>query len=189
MASIEADKPSTPGDRSGGADIRRRGVLGMIFGSLAVVGMAALGLTGALWSAATGRFMFPNIVTEPAAKFKVGFPAGYPAGHVETRFKRHHGIWVVSTEDRGKRRICALRTVCTHLGCITIWQENERKFKCPCHGSGFYVDGVNFEGPAPRPLERYAIEIAADGQLQVDKSRTFQQELGQWNDPACYVLV
>ena len=189
MASLEADKSSTPGDRSGGADIRRRGVLEMMFGSLAGVGMTALGLTGALWSAAAGRFMFPNILTEPPANFKVGFPAEYPAEHVETRFQREYGVWVVSAEYRGKLQIYALRTVCTHLGCITIWQENERKFKCPCHGSGFYIDGVNFEGPAPRPLERYAIEIAADGQLQVDKSKIFQQELGQWNDPACYVSV
>ena len=189
MASLEADKSSPPGDRSRGADLRRRGVLGMMFGSLAGVGAAALGLTGALWSAATGRFMFPNTLTEPTAKFKVGFPAEYPAGHVETRFKQTHGVWVVAAENRGRRRIFALRTVCTHLGCITIWQENERKFKCPCHGSGFYVDGVNFEGPAPRPLERYAIEISDDGQLQVDKSKTFQQELGQWTDPASYVLV
>lgn len=169
--------------------MRRRGVLRLIFGSFAGVGMATLGVTGALWSAATGRFMFPNILTEPPAKFKVGFPAEYPAGHVETRFKREHGIWVVSAEYQGRRQISALRTVCTHLGCITIWQESERKFKCPCHGSGFYIDGVNFEGPAPRPLERYAIGIAADGQLQVDKSKTFQQELGQWDDPACYVSV
>ena len=48
---------------------------------------------------------------------------------------------------------------------------------------------MNFEGPAPRPLERYAISIADDGQLLVDKSRTFNQELGGWNDPASYVTV
>jgi cytochrome b6-f complex iron-sulfur subunit len=189
MASSEADNCSPTDIQSDGGEIRRRGILRIMFGSLAGLGMTALGLTGALWSAATGRFMFPNILTEPPAKFKVGFPAEYPAGYVETRFKQEHGVWVVSAEYRGKRQIYALRTVCTHLGCITIWQENERKFKCPCHGSGFYIDGVNFEGPAPRPLERYAIEIADDGQLQVDKSRTFQQELAQWKDPACYVSV
>ena len=82
-----------------------------------------------------------------------------------------------------------LRTVCTHLGCITVWQENERKFKCPCHGSGFYMDGVNFEGPAPRPLERYAIRVADDGQLEIDRSRIFQEELGQWQELASFVTV
>ena len=41
------------------------------------------------------------------------------------------------------------RAVCTHLGCTPNWLEAEQKFKCPCHGSGFYKDGINFEGPAP----------------------------------------
>ena len=45
---------------------------------------------------------------------------------------------------------------------------SEQKFKCPCHGSGFYITGINFEGPAPRPLERWAISIGDDGQLVVD---------------------
>ena len=54
---------------------------------------------------------------------------------------------------------------------------------------GFYKDGINFEGPAPRPLERFAIRIADDGQLEIDKSKLFQEEIGQWNDPASYVPV
>ena len=85
--------------------------------------------------------------------------------------------------------IYALRTVCTHLGCITLWSAAERKFKCPCHGSGFRADGMNFEGPASRPLERYAIRVADDGQLEIDRSRVFHEELGQWNDPDSYVVV
>ena len=47
----------------------------------------------------------------------------------------------------------ALFTICTHLGCTPNFLSAENKFKCPCHGSGFYKDGINFEGPAPRPLE------------------------------------
>ena len=69
------------------------------------------------------------------------------------------------------------------------WQESQRVFKCPCHGSGFHPNGINFEGPAPRPLERYAIRIAEDGQLEVDTSVMFQEELGQWNNPASYVTA
>ncbi len=98
-----------------------------------------------------------------------------------------NGVWVVNGEYNGKPQIYALKTVCTHLGCTPNWLEAEQKFKCPCHGSGFYKDGINFEGPAPRPLERYAIRIAEDGQLEVDKSRTFQEELGQWADPDSFV--
>jgi len=148
-----------------------------------------LGGAAALWTAGMARFLAPNVVTEPPQKFTVGYPADYPMGHVETRFKEEYGVWVVHAEYRGESQIYALRTVCTHLGCITIWQESEGKFKCPCHGSGFYVDGINFEGPAPRPLERYAIRVAEDGQLEVDRSRIFQEELGQWRDTDCYVKV
>lgn len=171
------------------ADRKRRGILQAIFGSFLGLGFAALGLSGALWSLATGRFLFPNTLAEPPKKFRVGFPSDYSLGQVETRFKERYGVWIVHGTYQGKSQIYALRTVCTHLGCITIWQENEQRFKCPCHGSGFYKDGIHFEGPAPRPLERYAIRITDDGQLEVDKSVIFQEELGQWNDPASYVAV
>jgi cytochrome b6-f complex iron-sulfur subunit len=170
-------------------DNTRRTLLGAMFGSFFGLGMTALGAAGALWTLATGRFMLPNLLTQPPNRFKVGFPDQYPPGHVETRFKDEYAVWIVHGTYRGKRQIYALRTVCTHLGCIVIWQEAEEKFKCPCHGSGFFKDGINFEGPAPRPLERYAIRIADDGQLEVDKSRMFQEELGQWSDPASFVSV
>ncbi|NQT14900.1 MAG: ubiquinol-cytochrome c reductase iron-sulfur subunit [Planctomycetes bacterium] len=182
-------KQSAPGRETEPVDKVRRGVLAAMFGSFLGLGMMALGAAGALWTLATGRFMLPNVVTEQASRFKVGFPHEYPAGRVETRFRDQHGVWVVHGIYQGKRQIYVLRTVCTHLGCIVIWQETEEKFKCPCHGSGFSKDGINFEGPAPRPLERYAIRIADDGQLEVDKSRMFQEELGQWEDPASYVSV
>ncbi len=126
------------------------------------------------------RFMFPNVLIEPPSKFKVGFADDFAPGQVQTKFIPQFGVWVVRYEFEGQAIIYALKAVCTHLGCTPSWLEGEQKFKCPCHGSGFYKDGVNFEGPAPRPLERYAITRADDGQLEVDKSRTFQQELGQW---------
>ena len=88
-----------------------------------------------------------------------------------------------------ERQLFALKSVCTHLGCTPNWLEAEQKFKCPCHGSGFYKDGINFEGPAPRPLERYIIGIADDGQVEIDKSRIFQEEMGQWSDPSSFVPV
>jgi cytochrome b6-f complex iron-sulfur subunit len=168
-------------------DRRRRGILGAMLGTALGLGFTALGLCGALWTAIIGRFLMPNVVTEPASKFKVGFPGDYPAGYVESRFREKHGVWIVNAAYRGRRQISALRTVCTHLGCIVIWQESQQVFKCPCHGSGFYPNGINYEGPAPRPLERCAIRIAEDGQLEVDASVTFQEELGQWNDPASYI--
>lgn len=172
-----------------GIDPKRRGFLRTMFGSFLGLGFTALGTAGALWAAATARFIMPNVLVEPSRRFKVGFPGDYPPGRVETRFKQRHGVWIVHGMYRGQPQIYALRAVCTHLGCNTVWQENEQRFKCPCHGSGFSPDGINLEGPAPRPLERYAIRVGDDGQLEIDTSRTFQEELGRWQDTQSYVSV
>ena len=83
----------------------------------------------------------------------------------------------------------ALLVTCTHLGCTPNYLSAEAKFKCPCHGSGFRETGINFEGPAPRPLERARIVLAEDGQILIDKSQKFQEELGQWTDPAAFLPV
>ena len=135
------------------------------------------------------RYMMPNVLVEPPTTFKIGPPGDYPPGVVSTKWKAQFGIWVVQTVYEGENIIYALSTVCTHLGCTPNWLEGEQKFKCPCHGSGFYINGINFEGPAPRPLERYGIRLAEDGMLEVNKSVKFQQELGQWEDAASFVSV
>ena len=83
----------------------------------------------------------------------------------------------------------ALSTTCTHLGCTPNWLGGESKFKCPCHGSGFRKTGINFEGPAPRPLERYRIVRADDGQILIDKNQKFQQEKGEWEKSESYLVV
>ena len=186
-------KPSRPAQpakaKAAGEEEDRRGFLQIATGSFLAMGFTALSVTGGLFTLGLARFFFPNVLAEPPSKFKVGFREGFPAGKVETKFVAQYGVWVVNGEFQGEQQIYALKTVCTHLGCTPSWLEAEQKFKCPCHGSGFYKDGVNFEGPAPRPLERYAIRIADDGQLEVDKSRTFQEELGQWADPSSYVTA
>lgn len=138
---------------------------------------------------ALARFMFPNTLNEPPSKFKVGPPSDYPLNTVSVKWKPQHGVWIVHTNRYdGRNMIYALAAVCTHLGCTPNWSDGDTKFKCPCHGSGFEMSGIHFEGPAPRPLERVAISLAPDGMLEVDKSRTFQEELGQWNDPDSFVL-
>jgi len=164
-------------------------VLRGVFGSVAGLGFTLLGAAGGLWAAITARFMMPNTLAEPPSRFKVGPAEQFARGQVDTRFQEKHGVWIVHAEYGGRWQICALRTVCTHLGCITRWQEAEQRFQCPCHGSAFTKLGINDEGPAPRPLERCAIRLASDGQLEIDRSRTFRQELGQWGDPACFVEV
>jgi len=137
---------------------------------------------GGMVTAAT-RFMFPNVLFEPPSTFKAGRPAEYAIGKVDERWKESYGVWLVRTDEG----FYALSTTCTHLGCTPNWLGAENKFKCPCHGSGFYPTGINFEGPAPRPLERYKITLADDGQLLIDKNVKFQQEKGQWESPGAFL--
>jgi cytochrome b6-f complex iron-sulfur subunit len=165
-------------------------LIGGLFGSAFAAAWTTLAATTGIATLATARFMLPNVLTEPPRKFKIGPPADFDLGTVATKLVAQYGVWIVHTDQyKGKNLIYALISVCTHLGCTPSWLEGERKFKCPCHGSGFYVTGINFEGPAPRPLERAGIKLAADGMLEVDKSVKFQEEMGQWADPASYYEV
>jgi cytochrome b6-f complex iron-sulfur subunit len=161
--------------------LTRRAWMGLAWGAFSAASAAAL--------AATGRFMFPNVLNEPPQQFKVGFPNEYGMG-VDERWKEKFGIWLVRTPDdidQHASGFYSLISTCTHLGCTPNYLAAENKFKCPCHGSGFRLTGVNFEGPAPRPLERARIVLADDGQILVDKSRHFQRELGQWTDPEAFL--
>ncbi len=115
------------------------------------------------------RFFFPRTLFEPKTVFVVGYPSDFGFG-VDTRFQQADRIWVV----RNAEGIFAIFARCTHLGCTPDWKQSENKFKCPCHGSGYDSEGVNFEGPAPRPMDRAHVELLPTGQIQVDTSRLYQ---------------
>ena len=131
------------------------------------VGWGSLAGFIALNSAAFLRFLYPRVLFEPPSQFKVGLPADYPPGAVNSQYQREYSTWIIRLQDG---RFFAMETKCTHLGCTPSWMEAQKKFKCPCHGSGYYITGLNFEGPAPRPMDRFKISIAEDGQLLVDKT-------------------
>jgi cytochrome b6-f complex iron-sulfur subunit len=166
--------------------IRRRSLI-----SWMVVAWAAFTASMLTAATATGRFMFPNVLFEPPPTFKAGLPEEIQVGQVDERFKQSEAVWLVRDVDpvSGNTGIYALSTVCTHLGCTPNWLEAAQEFKCPCHGSGYYKNGINFEGPTPRPLERYAISLADDGQILVDKSRKFQYEKGEWANPQSFLKL
>jgi cytochrome b6-f complex iron-sulfur subunit len=138
------------------------------------------------WFLAFLRFFLPRTLFEPPTTFKIGYPSDYALG-VDTKWQQKYRIWVDRTPDR----IFVIFARCTHLGCTPDWKASENKFKCPCHGSGYDSEGVNFEGPAPRPMDRAHVELAPDGQIIVDISQLFQWPKGQpshFNDPGSFLV-
>jgi cytochrome b6-f complex iron-sulfur subunit len=137
------------------------------------------------WFLAFFRFFLPRTLFEPNTVFKIGYPSEFALG-VDTKFQQKYRIWVDRTPDR----VFVIYARCTHLGCTPDWKPSENKFKCPCHGSGYDSEGINFEGPAPRPMDRAHVELAPDGQIIVDTSRLYQWPKGQpskFNDPGAFL--
>jgi cytochrome b6-f complex iron-sulfur subunit len=133
------------------------------------------------------RFFLPRSLFEPSSVFRVGFPADFGIG-VDTKFQQQYRVWVV----RNAERLFVIYARCTHLGCTPDWKPSENKFKCPCHGSGYTSEGINFEGPAPRPMDRAHVELDPEGQLVVDTSRLYKQPKGErseFSDPGSYLSV
>ena len=134
-------------------------------------------------TAGTVRSLFPRVQFTPPTTVVLGAPGEFAVGEVSTRWKKSHGVILVRTVAG----FYAIRAVCTHLGCIPDWKPSENKFKCPCHGSGFHRDGVNFEGPAPRALERLKIGLDRDGRLVVDTAVRLRGEDGDWDRDDAFV--
>jgi cytochrome b6-f complex iron-sulfur subunit len=133
------------------------------------------------------RFFLPRAIFEPSTVFRVGFPSEYGLG-VETKYQQQYRIWVVKNTER----LFVIYARCTHLGCTPDWNSSENKFKCPCHGSGYTPEGINFEGPAPRPMDRAHVDLDPSGQIIVDTSRLFKWPKGEkneFNDPGAFIQV
>ena len=123
------------------------------------------------------RFFLPRSILEPSPLFRIGSPNDYALG-VDTKWQQQYRIWVTRTSDR----LFVIYAVCTHLGCTPDWKASENKFKCPCHGSGYDSEGVNFEGPAPRPMDRAKVTLDAEGQIVVDLGTLFKWPKGERNE-------
>jgi cytochrome b6-f complex iron-sulfur subunit len=150
-----------------------------------LTGWAGLGLIFSGMLTAFLRFMFPRVLFEPSSIFKAGPPDEYSIGEVSEKYLADQGVWIIREEDG----FYALLAKCTHLGCTPRWLQAESKFKCPCHGSGFTRAGINYEGPAPRALERLMITLSEDGQILVNKGRVFLYEKGDWERPESILRV
>jgi cytochrome b6-f complex iron-sulfur subunit len=82
-----------------------------------------------------------------------------PDNYAKTKF------WLSNTPEG----LVALYKVCTHLGCLYNWNNQEIKYICPCHGSQFEKVGEYILGPAPRDLDQFVIRIETpDGEVLVE---------------------
>jgi cytochrome b6-f complex iron-sulfur subunit len=122
-----------------------------------------LGTCGGL-TAASLRYMFPNVLYEPPKEFKIGSINDYPEG---VDFLSDRRIFVVHE----KNLIRVVSAVCTHLGCTVQWVAERNRWECPCHGSIFNNEGGVIKGPARRPLPWYDVSFTPDGRLLVDERR------------------
>lgn len=164
----EEERPKTDAEATK-ERIKRRTLLG--FGWLGFL----VSIAGPLF--ANVRFLFPNVVYEPPARFKISRPQDYPIGSVTFIEKQRVFIF---HEPEGFRAVSA---ICTHLRCTVSPFEPPsddhavEHARCSCHGSVFAkVDGRVLKGPAPRPLEMYLIDRAPDGRLVIDTGKTVKSD-------------
>ena len=159
---------------------------------LRTLGWGSLCTTIGISVIGTFRFMFPRVLFEDPSIFAVGFPDEFSINNapdangvhmVYENWKQEQAVWIVRERDR----IYAVHSRCTHLGCTPNWFPDEGVFKCPCHGSQFSSNGVNFAGPAPRPLDRLHIYSGDDGRIFVDKSRIYT--FREYDKPGAYLNI
>ncbi|HEX3316436.1 MAG TPA: FAD-dependent oxidoreductase [Solirubrobacteraceae bacterium] len=101
--------------------------------------------------AKAGVWVARHLVGDRLTPAEAGSAADVPTG--EARVVRSGlGKSGVYRDEEGTVHAVSLR--CTHLGCLLHFNDAERSWDCPCHGSRFGVDGEVLAGPATHPLER-----------------------------------
>ena len=150
------------------------------------LGLGGVLLFVAALAALLARMLFPRTRLEGPRYLRAGRPEDLEPGTVSERFLASHRLWLV--RDAGG--LYALFARCTHLGCTPVWVASARKFRCPCHGSGFALDGTNLEGRAPTPLERFRLFRDADGTLVIDLgTRLRKRRAGSWSGPGARLAL
>ncbi len=154
MAEALKEKEST----SGGIYTSRRS-----FFTMAGWGVFLMTMLAYAWETLGPKgFFFPKVLFEPSPVFPVGTPSDFAENTVTTLKSRK--VFIVRDGNSFK----AISVVCQHLGCAVHWTKEKNIFECPCHGSKYYRDGVNFAGPAPRPLYHFQLSLSDDGKLITD---------------------
>lgn len=95
-----------------------------------------------------------------------------PMGEGQVMEHGGHKLAVYHDETEGLK-VCS--AVCPHLGCVVRWNNDERSWDCPCHGSRFDTDGEVLEGPSLYALAR--AEVPEDKTLLRNPKPTMMDNL------------
>lgn len=88
----------------------------------------------------------------------------YPSGAIE----KAKAVYSAAELAGMQAGILALYQKCPHLGCRVPECQTSQWFECPCHGSQYNQVGEKRGGPAPRGMDRFAMEVTSDGYLIVN---------------------
>ena len=120
------------------------------FAWLVSLGFLSVNIAGLTYLFAMPRFKegeFGGTIT-------IGKPSQLPGVDAGPEIFPKVKFWLSNTTEG----TLALYKVCTHLGCLFNWKDQEFKFVCPCHGSQFQKNGDYIQGPAPRSLDRFVMQ-------------------------------
>ena len=143
--------------------ITRREFLNYVWGASMALFMAELG--GAIFLFALPRFKegeFGGQKTIGTVGDRLPAADAQPVAYGDVK------LWLVNigpqaaAKGGGKQGLLALYKVCVHLGCLYAWVDSNARFECPCHGSKYQLDGTYIEGPAPRDLDRFVVQLLDD---------------------------
>ncbi len=140
------------------------------------IGAASVAVAGIGTTVFAYQFLSPNVLYEPSPVVNAGKPGSYAPDSVT--LDPQNGIYIV----RAAEGFFALQAVCTHLGCLTAWNQELGIIACPCHGSKFAVEqagkfpGEKIEGPAPKPLPWLKMWVSEEGDLMVDRSEEIRPQ-------------
>ena len=140
---------------------RRRLMAYAWMGAAAIVmGELIFGTFAFLWPRRKGPKVETVFIAGKVTDFKVGEIIPF----------RKERTFILRTEGG----FLAISAICTHLHCVVNWNEMLKKFECPCHGAKFNLNGEVLEGPPPRPLDLYKLQLVA-GNVVVDRASPIER--------------
>jgi cytochrome b6-f complex iron-sulfur subunit len=129
------------------------------------LGLGAISLTAAGSGIFMLDFLSPKASLEKSQVFNAGTLENFSPGSVT--LDAENRTFIVREKDGS---IYAISAVCTHLGCLTRWNEHTGEIACPCHGTKFSKTGIVLEGPSAKTLPRFSVKLNEKNEVIVDKS-------------------